>query len=75
MPKLAVNQEWELRTRNDFVKCDAIITVTVEGKELPTMQTLGRATELAAMLIQEEVTKSFKVVPENVSGTATSAHV
>lgn len=62
MPRTSIKQELELSTRG-FTKVKADIMLAVDGKELPSMEVLGKALEKAVNVIQEEITNSYKVVP------------
>lgn len=68
MPKSALKQTFELTTRNAFTKVEAEIGITVNGRELPSMEILGKAFEAGILHIQEQITEAYKVVPERVEG-------
>lgn len=63
MPKTGLKHTGEMTTRNSFTKVDVEIGMTVDGRELPTMATLGAAFEQGIALIQAAITKSYEVVP------------
>jgi hypothetical protein len=66
MPKTAIKHEFPLKTRSDFTKVDCEVTLTVNGNELPNLDVLGKALEVAIAGVQAHVTESYKVVPERV---------
>jgi hypothetical protein len=66
MPKTTVTLETQLGTRNEFTKIDSVITIQVDGRELPTAATLGSALEAAKELIQKVITESYVKIPERV---------
>lgn len=68
MPKSALKQSFELTTRNPFTKVNCEIGITVDGRELPSLEILGKAFEAAIMYMQEQVTDAYKIVPERVEG-------
>jgi hypothetical protein len=69
MPKNAIRQEFELSTRSSFTKVECDISLSVNGRELPSLAVLGKALEDAVSLIQTVVSDSYKKVPERVEGT------
>lgn len=69
MPKNALNQSFDLTTRNAFTKVECEIAMTINGRELPSMEVLGKAFEIGILAIQDAVTESYKVVPERVEGS------
>ena len=68
MPKSALKQTIELTTRNPFTKVECEIGMTVNGRELPSLEILGKAFESAIIHMQEQITDAYKVVPERVEG-------
>jgi hypothetical protein len=66
MPKTGIRQSFELTTRDRYTKVDCEIGLTVNGRELPNMEVLGKALDAAAELVQQKITESYKVVPERV---------
>lgn len=66
MPKTGIKHDFELATRNDFTKVNAELSLTVDGRELPTMSAIGEALEEAVTLIQKSIKESFNVVPSRV---------
>jgi len=69
MPKNALNQSFDLTTRNAFTKVECEVNMTINGRELPSMEVLGKAFEAAILTLQEKVTEAYKVVPERVEGS------
>jgi hypothetical protein len=69
MPKNAIRQEFELSTRGAYTKVECDISLSVNGRELPSLAVLGKALEDAVSLIQTVVSDSYKKVPERVEGT------
>lgn len=67
MPKTSITNEFKLDTRNQFTSVDCIITLTVDGRELPAMNIVGKAVEDAVLKIRESVKESYAVVPPRVS--------
>ena len=63
MPITGLKYEAEMSTRTQFTKVKAEVALKVDGKELPNMGVLGEALELAVAIIQQHITKSYKVVP------------
>lgn len=74
MPKNAVKQTLDLTTRNAFTKVECEIGMTVNGRELPSMEILGKAFEAGILKIQEIITESYKVVPERIEGATVDAN-
>lgn len=68
MPKSSVKQAFDLTTRNAFTKVQCEIGMTVDGRELPSLEILGKAFESAILHLQDQITESYKVVPERVEG-------
>ena len=66
MPKTRITQEFELKTRNEYTKVEAELSLMVNGRELPTAGTLGAALEKAVTQLQEEITNAYKLVPARV---------
>jgi hypothetical protein len=69
MPKNALKQSFDLTTRNAFTKVECEIGMTINGRELPSMEVLGKAFETGILAIQNAVTEAYKVVPERVEGS------
>lgn len=67
MPTNKLTQEMKLDTRSKFTQVDAVISLSVDGRELPNLAVLGEALEEAVELIQRKITDSYKVVPEWVA--------
>jgi hypothetical protein len=66
MPKIGLKSNTELQTRNAYTKVGCEISVIVDGKELPSMGVVGEALEKAIELFQNEIKKSYEVVPVRV---------
>lgn len=67
MPKTTLRQEnIKFTTRSAYTTVEAVLTLTVDGRELPALATLGTALEDSIELIQNKITESYKVVPERV---------
>ena len=49
MPKSALKQSFDLTTRNAFTKVQCEIGMTVDGRELPSLEILGKAFEDAIL--------------------------
>lgn len=73
MPKSGLRQEFELSTRSQYTKVDCEMSLSVNGKELPNLEVLGRVFEECLALVQTRVTESYKVVPERTIGAAPPA--
>jgi len=63
MPKVGLTHEAPMETRNSYTKVDLRLTVSVDGKELPSMAVLGEALESALLVFQAAVKESYKVPP------------
>ena len=70
MPKTGIRQNFELTTRDRFTKVECEIGLTVNGRELPNMEVLGKALEAGIQLIQDSITESYLKVPERVEAAA-----
>lgn len=66
MPKTTIVLDTELSLRNEFTKVQAVVTLRVEGRELPTTATLGAAIEEAVTQIQKNITESYVAIPARV---------
>lgn len=66
MPKTTITQETKLTTRNSITMVDAVFSLTVDGRELPTMTILGSSLEEAIAAVQAKITESYTVVPARV---------
>lgn len=66
MPKTTISQETKLTTRNSVTVVDAIFTLTVDGRELPTIGVIGSSLEEAITAVQAAITESYQVVPARV---------
>jgi hypothetical protein len=75
MPKTGIRQTFELTTRDRFTKVECEIGLTVNGRELPNMEVLGKALEAGIQLIQDSITESYLKVPERVEAVAANAVV
>jgi len=69
MPTNSLKQSFDLTTRNAFTKVECEIAMSINGRELPSMEVLGKAFETGILAIQNAVTESYKVVPERVEGS------
>lgn len=65
MAKTQIKQNFELTTRG-ISKVAAEISLTVDGREIPSMSVLGDSLEKALVTIQTAITESYKLVPERV---------
>lgn len=63
MPKIVLRQEFDMQTRNQYTKCKAEISISLDGTELPTMAITGKLLEQAITAIQNGVTESYQTVP------------
>lgn len=63
MAKTSFKKDFELTLKNEYTKVECSVSLTVDGKSLPTMATLGDAMEQAIAVIQQLVTESYNVVP------------
>jgi hypothetical protein len=68
MPKTGIRQNFDLQTRDRYTKVECEIGLSVNGRELPNMEVLGKALEAGIAVIQESIANSYKVVPERVEG-------
>jgi len=59
-----LRQTFDLQTRSVYTKVSCEIGITVDGKELPSLEVLGRALEKAIFEVQSTVTESYQEVPE-----------
>jgi hypothetical protein len=66
MPKSALTQEFRLTTRNDMTHVECVITVAIDGRELPNLEVMGKALEAATEQIKTTVKESYVKVPERV---------
>ena len=73
MPKTGIRQTFELTTRDRFTKVECEVGLTVNGRELPNMEVLGKALEAGIQLIQDSITESYLKVPERIDGAAMAA--
>jgi hypothetical protein len=55
--------EAELTTRDKYTKVDIVLTLKVDGVELPNADVLGGGLEKAFEMVQEHVTQSYQEVP------------
>lgn len=62
MPRHAVKKEVDLTTRG-FTKVQSEIAIRLDGKELPSLEVIGKAMDQAVELIQQIIQDSYKVVP------------
>jgi hypothetical protein len=67
MPRIKLNNEFQLETRNQYTKVDCEMTIMVDGRELPSMAVLGKTFETAIELVQAQIKESYQAVPERVS--------
>jgi hypothetical protein len=58
-----------METRSKYTKVSCEVGLSVDGRELPSMEVLGKALEEATELIQQRVTESYQVVPARVPDT------
>lgn len=63
MAKTSFKKDFELTLKNEYTKVECSVSLTVDGKSLPTMATMGDAMEQAIAVIQQLVTESYNVVP------------
>jgi len=66
MPRNKLEFEGRLTTRNQYTTCEIKHTVEIDGKELPTMATIGLAFESMIEQFQNAITEAYKQVPERV---------
>jgi hypothetical protein len=66
MPKVGLTHEAPMETRNAYTKVDVRLAVSVDGKELPSMATIGEALEEAVKVFSDKIKESYKVVPARV---------
>lgn len=69
MPKSHVTRELEMTTRNAYDKINAVVSITVDGRELPNLEVLGGSLDKAIEMIQNTITESYKIVPPRVTTT------
>lgn len=67
MPKLGMHETFDMQTRDRYTKVECELSITVDGKELPTLGVVGEAIELCVTLVQEHVKRSYEAVPERVA--------
>jgi hypothetical protein len=63
MPKMSLNETFEMETRNKYTKVECVLAISINGRELPNMSVVGEALEKAIELIEDAVKKSYEVVP------------
>jgi len=66
MPKSALTQEFRLTTRNDLTHVECVINITIDGRELPNLEVMGKALEDAVATVKNTVKESYVKVPERV---------
>lgn len=66
MPKTIIKESFDLATRNDYTKVECEVSISVDGKELPSTPVLGSATEAMIETLKQVVKESYRVVPERV---------
>lgn len=64
MPRSNISQEFELETRDRYTKVETVVSISVDGKELPNMAVMGSALEEVIELIRNHVRDSYTKVPE-----------
>ena len=64
VPKSEVTQEFKLATRNSYTTVDAVITISVDGREPPNLGVIGEAVDKAIELVATHVKESYNKVPE-----------
>ena len=63
MARIGMKHTSEVQTRDKYTKAAFDLTLSIEGKELPTAAVLGAALEEAQKLIQDRIVESYQVVP------------
>jgi hypothetical protein len=69
MPQIGLRESFKMETRNRYTTVDCEVGMKLDGKELPNMAILGEALEKAIEMIQEDIKKSYEVVPERDGAT------
>lgn len=65
MPKTNMTEKFELSTRSEMTKVDCEVSITLDGKELPSMSVQGTALEAMLDTLRAVIKESYKV-PERV---------
>jgi len=68
MPKSGLKHTLDLTTRDAFTKVECEIGLTISGRELPSLEIMGKAFEVGIKAMQEAITDSYKIVPERIEG-------
>lgn len=66
MAKQQLSQEFKLDTRSEFTQVDCVITVSIDGRELPSLNIMGNAVDAAIATVREAVKESYAQVPARV---------
>jgi len=63
LPKMGLRESFEMETRNKYTKVNCELSISIDGRELPSMAVVGEALEQAGKMIEDAVKKSYEVVP------------
>lgn len=66
MPKLKIGEEFKLVTRDRFTTVDCELSISIDGKELPSAAIVGGALEKVIEVMTAHIQESYQKVPERV---------
>ena len=66
MPKIKLTSEGQMTTRSQYSKCDATVSIELNGNEVPSTALIGKLLDEAVDKIQAGITESYQVVPARV---------
>jgi hypothetical protein len=69
MPVKKISDEFKMETRDRYTKVDTVVTISVDGPELPNSAVLGEALDKAIEIVRESIKQSYVKVPERDGGT------
>lgn len=66
MPKLKIGEEFKLVTRDKFTSVDCELSISIDGRELPSAAIVGGALEKVIEVMTTHIQESYQKVPERV---------
>ena len=69
MPGTKVSHEFEMPTRDRYTKVETIVSISVNGKELPNMGILGGTLDEIVQFLSQRIAESYQKVPERPGDT------